>query len=566
MRKILLLFVLASLRVLACDVPAHADVPIVNLNGQTLNFDVPPTIENGRVMVPMRTIFEALGAQVAWDATSSSVYATSGTTTIKLEIGGQAFINGAPTTLDAPAEIVDGRTLVPLRFVSEALNATVAWDGTNQTVTIVRPAPLITPNTPPASNNAFDAYLQTLPGRFIPANALFVFAVYQFNITGSADPGLYWVKIDNGLCTVGDGAVPDPTITINVTEQLWFDIASGKVAGREAFLEGQFTVVPVSNAKFLHNFWSYFTPENAPLTTSASNMQAFPLPVTTSVPLKALTAGSTVSFGGQTWIVLDPGAGYLLMQGFCGSSQQFDLADDDTFDPGNPNNIAYYLNSTFYNSLDAGDLPLIQSHSWTTGDEISDMSTTPAATCNIGLISISEFKTYQSYISTLSVCWWTRTPVHSFSGNNWGVTSSSYTDRPYGYARSNAFIFVRPALYLNPDTLVAGVNGGIVLGGEFNTVSVGESPVTGGTVTGGEGVWVYGDGNQVTVTATPNAGYSFVNWTENGSTVSSDATYTFTMGKTDRNLVANFAPVSNSGAAATPSVGGSTTPASSTSS
>ncbi len=562
MRKILLLFVLALLLVLAYAVPAHADAPIVNLNGQVLSFDVPPTIENGRVMVPMRTIFEALGAQVTWDATSWSVYATSGSTAIKLEIGGQAFINGTPTTLDVPAEIVDGRTLVPLRFVSEALNATVAWDGIHQTVTIVRPAPLITPNTPPASNNAFDAYLQTLPGRFIPANALFVFGIYQFDITGSADPGLYWVKIDNGLCTVGDGAVPDPTITITVTEQLWFDIASSIVSGRKAFQEGLFTAVPMSNNLFLHNFWSYFTPENASSTNSASTMQSSPSPVTTSVPLKSLTAGSIVSFGGQMWIVLDPSAGYLLMQGVYGSSQQFDLADDDTFDPDNPNNIAYYLNNTFYNSLDAADLPLIQSHSWTTGDETADTSTTPAATCNIGLISLTESRTYQNYISASSFYWWTRTPVHAFPGNNWDVHPAG-SNRPYWYAHSTVFIYARPALYLNPDNLVAS---GIVLGGEYNTISVVENPVTGGTVTSGGKVWVYGDGNQVTVTATPNAGYNFVNWTENGSMVGSDATYAFTMGTTDRNLVANFAPVSNSGAAATPSAGGSTTPASSTSS
>jgi hypothetical protein len=114
-----------------------AAVTVVNLNGQTLGFDVPPIIDNGRVMVPMRAIFEALGAQVTWDATSGSVYASSGSNEIKLEIGGQAFINGTPATLDVPAEIVDGRTLVPLRFVSEAMGATVNWDDATQTVTII---------------------------------------------------------------------------------------------------------------------------------------------------------------------------------------------------------------------------------------------------------------------------------------------------------------------------------------------------------------------------------------------------------------------------------------------
>lgn len=110
--------------------------PNVVLNGQPLTFDVPPTIENGRTLVPLRAIFEPLGAQVQWNGETQIVTATKTGTEIKLIIGGQAFMNGQPVNLDVPAKVVEGRTMVPLRFVGEALGCEVGWDGNTQTITI----------------------------------------------------------------------------------------------------------------------------------------------------------------------------------------------------------------------------------------------------------------------------------------------------------------------------------------------------------------------------------------------------------------------------------------------
>lgn len=115
---------------------ASAQAPTVFLDGKQLSFDVPPTLDNGRTLVPLRGIFEALGAEVQWDGATQTVTATKGNTTIKLTVGGQAYKNGQPITLDVPAKIINGRTLVPLRFVSEALGASVKWDGSTQTITI----------------------------------------------------------------------------------------------------------------------------------------------------------------------------------------------------------------------------------------------------------------------------------------------------------------------------------------------------------------------------------------------------------------------------------------------
>ncbi len=115
---------------------AQSDITVI-LNGQQLSFDQPPVIIGGSTLVPMRAIFEALGATVSWDAASQMVTATKGDTSIKLIIGlGTAQVNGHETALSQPAQIIGGRTMVPLRFVAEALQAEVKWDGTTRTITI----------------------------------------------------------------------------------------------------------------------------------------------------------------------------------------------------------------------------------------------------------------------------------------------------------------------------------------------------------------------------------------------------------------------------------------------
>ncbi len=109
----------------------------VEVNGSPLSFSVPPTQVNGRTMVPLRGIFEALGAQVNWDSYSRTISANKGDTDVRLGIGNSsAVVNGRNVQLDAPAMILNGSTMVPLRFVSEALGADVKWFAATQTVSI----------------------------------------------------------------------------------------------------------------------------------------------------------------------------------------------------------------------------------------------------------------------------------------------------------------------------------------------------------------------------------------------------------------------------------------------
>ena len=109
----------------------------VQLDGKVLTFDQPPVNINGRVLVPFRAIFEAFGAKVAWEGTLREVTGVLGNREVWLKIGDvNARVQGSPVVLDVPARIENGRTLVPVRFISEGLNAQVEWRQKEQMVVI----------------------------------------------------------------------------------------------------------------------------------------------------------------------------------------------------------------------------------------------------------------------------------------------------------------------------------------------------------------------------------------------------------------------------------------------
>lgn len=124
------------------SVYAEDDVT-VTINGYVVVFDVPPQIINGRTMVPMRIIFESLGAHVEWIGEKNLVVATYKTSIITMPIGENSFsvtdvlTNETRTVqLDVAPMIIDGRTLVPARAVSEAIGKNVDWDNEARTVII----------------------------------------------------------------------------------------------------------------------------------------------------------------------------------------------------------------------------------------------------------------------------------------------------------------------------------------------------------------------------------------------------------------------------------------------
>ena len=107
----------------------------VYLNNNEISFDVPPQIINERTMVPLRAIFEALGASVDWDGSTQTVSAKRGDTNITLKINDNTmYVNSSAVALDSPACIIDERTLVPVRAISEAFGVGVDWDGSTSSV------------------------------------------------------------------------------------------------------------------------------------------------------------------------------------------------------------------------------------------------------------------------------------------------------------------------------------------------------------------------------------------------------------------------------------------------
>ena len=119
--------------------PAWAAANIsVTINGQYQTYDQPPVMVNNRTLVPLRGIFESLGATVQWNQDTHTVTATKGNTIIVLQIGSKtAYKNGQPVNLDVEAQLINDRTMVPIRFIGESLGAVVEWDQNNSVVSIV---------------------------------------------------------------------------------------------------------------------------------------------------------------------------------------------------------------------------------------------------------------------------------------------------------------------------------------------------------------------------------------------------------------------------------------------
>ena len=110
----------------------------VTVNQDPVGFDgMQPVSINGRVFVPLRGVFEKMGAFVEWNPGTQTVTATRQNSAVKLQVGSHnAWVDGNSMPMDAPARLMSGRTMVPLRFLSEALGAGVDWLAQTQTVAI----------------------------------------------------------------------------------------------------------------------------------------------------------------------------------------------------------------------------------------------------------------------------------------------------------------------------------------------------------------------------------------------------------------------------------------------
>ncbi|PQQ67090.1 copper amine oxidase N-terminal domain-containing protein [Acetivibrio saccincola] len=140
MKKIVLFITVSIVMLMVFTTTSFAQLPLrVVVNGNRVNFpDAEPFIDdNGRTQVPVRFVSEALGAEVGWEGSTKTVTISQGDKEIKIVIGKKDYtINGEKNLMDTEALLKEDRTFVPVRFVSEGLGARVDWDPAVRTVYI----------------------------------------------------------------------------------------------------------------------------------------------------------------------------------------------------------------------------------------------------------------------------------------------------------------------------------------------------------------------------------------------------------------------------------------------
>lgn len=113
---------------------------VLKVDGKSVASDVSPVIIKERTLIPLRAVFESMGAQVTWNESDRIAEVAMGPSAVQLDIDGQAaFVNGNQAAMDVPALIINDRTMIPLRFVGESLNCGIGWDDLTRTVTIQSP-------------------------------------------------------------------------------------------------------------------------------------------------------------------------------------------------------------------------------------------------------------------------------------------------------------------------------------------------------------------------------------------------------------------------------------------
>ena len=128
MKRFLIPFVAFFLLWISCGIAAAEEPITVTVNGSRLLFDTDPVTESDRTLVPFRVILESLGATVRWEDATQTAVAVKGDTEIRISVDNTEMLkNGEIVVLDVPARLIDDRTLVPVRAVSEGLNAQVDW-------------------------------------------------------------------------------------------------------------------------------------------------------------------------------------------------------------------------------------------------------------------------------------------------------------------------------------------------------------------------------------------------------------------------------------------------------
>ncbi|GAA0136882.1 hypothetical protein YSY43_37230 [Paenibacillus sp. YSY-4.3] len=182
----------------------------VIINGEKQQYDQPPVLQNGRTLVPLRGIFETLGAKVNWNQVEKKVSATKDNQMIELTIGSNhAKINSKLHKLDVEAKTISNRTMVPLRFIGEALGEDVQWEQSTKTVFIGGKIEI-----KPNESNSVLAEVQSI---YENTGAKFEGDINEYFAGGS---GISQSYVNNTLVVLNTGSFDNYTVAAEVANKL----------------------------------------------------------------------------------------------------------------------------------------------------------------------------------------------------------------------------------------------------------------------------------------------------------------------------------------------------------
>jgi N-acetylmuramoyl-L-alanine amidase len=202
MNRLVKLVLMVMIVVLSGTAVSFADTGQIKIrpDGVDIPCDSPPVIVDRRTLVPARAVFEAMGGTVGWNEASREVNIVVRDINVNLKIGSRtAYISGEGQQLDVPARIIKNRTMIPVRFVSEAVGFQVSWDDKNRIVGIVTPA------EEPDDRTAIKSIELAREGNRVIVSA--EREITDFTTFKMSNPARLVFDIKNAKLSVSDGAI-----------------------------------------------------------------------------------------------------------------------------------------------------------------------------------------------------------------------------------------------------------------------------------------------------------------------------------------------------------------------